>query len=209
MQNVRRVFLATAVATFLVTPAFAQTASSTQGFHLGAALNGSYIQLDEDDVGDSEMESGAGLSLYVGYNFTPNIGLILSGTGANIDAEGGGSYTLAHGDLGLRFSLSATPKFVPYAEAAYSGLSAKGDVDGDDVEFTGGGFTGALGFNFFMTQRLALDLNFKYTKGEFNTVKIGGQSVSDDDGIGVSTGRFNIGIAFYPSAGKSRSSSGR
>lgn len=108
--------------------------------------------------------------------------------------------TLGHGDLGVRLLLG-TSSAIPYIEAAYTGLNAQGDIDGDDVELRGTGFTGAVGLNYFVSQKLALDVAFKYTKGEFNTLKIGGQSFSDDDGVGVSTGRFNIGIAWYPSAG--------
>ena len=55
-----------------------------------------------------------------------------------------------------------------------------------------------MGFNYFFSPKLAFDLNFRYTKGEFNTIKVGGQSFSDDDGVGVNTGRFNIGLAVYP-----------
>lgn len=176
------------------------TASRTKGFNLGLALNGSAIKLDDEDVGDSETENGGGIALHAGYNFTPNLGAFIGLTGASIQPNDGGSYGLGHGDLGVRLLLG-TSSFVPYVEAAFTGLNAQGDIDGDDVEFSGTGFTGALGLNYFLSQKLALDVAFKYTKGEFNTIKIGGQSVSDDDGLGVSTGRFNIGIAWYPSAG--------
>jgi hypothetical protein len=33
-------------------------------------------------------------------------------------------------------------------------------------------------------------------------VKIGGQSFSDDDGVGVNTARLNVGIAWYPMANR-------
>lgn len=42
---------------------------------------------------------------------------------------------------------------------------------------------GAAGFNYFFGPKLALDLNLRYTVGEFNAVKIGGESVSSDDGV--------------------------
>jgi hypothetical protein len=187
------------------TPAMSQTQRArTQGWNMGAALNGSAIKLDDSDFESSDTDNGGGLSLYGGYNFTPNLGIFLGITGASIQPKDGDSYGLGHGDLGVRLSLG-TSAAVPYVEAAYSGIDARVDGGEDgDVELQGTGFTGAIGLNYFMTQRVALDVNFMYTKGEFNTVKVGGDSVSSDDGVGVATGRFNIGIAFYPSAGKQR-----
>lgn len=195
---------AAVIALFLAaaTPASAQRVADLKGFHLGAALNGSSIQLDDADLGDSDRESGAGINLYVGYNFTSNIGLFLSGTGASISSEDGDDFILGHGDLGVRLSFPGSSAFVPYIEAAYTALTAEDSFEGDKVELSGTGATGAAGFNYFFSQKLALDLNFRYTKGEFNTIKIGGQSISDDDGIGVSSGRFNIGIAWYPMSGR-------
>ena len=177
--------------------AYAPSENQTAGLYFGVALNGTAIKLDDEDFGESDTDNGAGLSLYGGYNFTPNIGVFLGLAGASIDASGGGSYAVGHADFGIRISF-ASASFVPYMEAAYSGISLQGDIGSDEIEFQGAGFTGALGFNYFVTQRLALDLNLKYTQGEFNTVKVNGQGATSDDGIGVNTGRFNIGLAFYP-----------
>jgi hypothetical protein len=201
MNVLRTLFFSTAAIFIVTASAGAQATPRTKGVNLGIALNGSAIKLDDEDYGQSDTESGAGLSLQAGYNFTPNIGIFLGVTGANIQAQGGGSYGLGHGDLGVRVSLGSSA-VVPYIEAAYTGLNAQGTIDGDDIEFQGFGGTGTLGLNFFFSQRTALDINFKYTKGEFNTFKVNGDGITSGDGVGVATGRFNLGIAFYPSAGK-------
>ena len=184
----------------------AQAVSNTKGFYFGAAANFTSLELDNADIPDSERESGPGATLHLGYNFMPNIGVFLSGTGASIKPNDGEDIVIVgHSDAGLRFSLSATTMFVPYAEAAYTYIRATGDSDGEEIELSGSGFTGAVGFNFFMTPKLALDVNGRYTNGEFNTVKIGGVSISDQDGVGVTTMRLNVGIAFYPGMGGSQS----
>jgi hypothetical protein len=200
MKGVLKYLLVAALTTGTASIVNAQVAD-TRGFNLSAALNGSAIKFDDEDFGESDTENGAGLALQAGYNFSQNFGVFLGITGASIQAEGGGSYALGHGDLGVRVSLPSG-RIVPYLEAAFTGLNAQGDLDGDDIEFQGQGGTGTLGINFFMSQKLALDIAFRYTKGEFTTFKINGDGLTTDDGVGVATGRFNIGITWYPSAGK-------
>lgn len=198
--------LIAASASLIAASASAQAVSTTKGFYFGAAANWTSAELDNADIPDSERESGPGATLHLGYNFMPNIGVFLSGTAASIKPQDGGDrFTFGHGDAGLRFSLSATPVFVPYAEAAYTYLRVTGNDEGQDIELSGSGFTGAVGFNFFMTSKLALDVNGRYTNGEFDTVKFGGVTVSDGETVGVTTMRLNVGIAFYPGMGGSRS----
>jgi hypothetical protein len=178
---------------------------NTKGFYLGAALNGSSIQIDDSDFGDSDRENGPGLTLHLGYNFTKMFGIFLSGTAASLNIEDDElqeetDVILGHGDLGGRVSFVGTSSAVPYIEIAYTGINAKFDVEGEDVELRGIGATGAVGLNWFFSREAALDLNVRYTKGEFNTVKIGGTSVTEDDGIGLNSARLNVGISWYPMA---------
>ena len=167
-----------------------------KGFHIDVALNGSAIMIDDEDLGESDDENGGGLSLGLGYNFTPKWGAILSFTGAAISSQDG-DYTLGHADLAARYSFAApTRSFVPYLEAGLSGIAAV--ASDEDVELSGGGVTGAAGFNYFFNRRVALDLNFKFTWGELDTIKFGNTTISDGDGIGVRTSRFNVGVAIFP-----------
>lgn len=183
----------------------AATRSTTRGFHLGAALNGSSIQLSDDDLEDLdvERESGSGLSLSAGYNFTPQFGLVFNVGGANMSSDDG-DYALGQADFGARFSFANPARaLVPYLEIAYTGLSAQqDDTEVGDVELAGNGVTGAVGLNYFFNPKLALDVNFRYTTGEFNTLKIGEESVTNEDGVGVNTGRFNVGVSWFPRGGR-------
>jgi len=167
-----------------------------KGFHFGLALNGSAIMIDDEDLGESDSENGGGLTLGLGYNFTPKWGALLSLTGAAISSVDG-DYTLGHADLVARYSFTAPARsFVPYLEAGLSGIAAVSSDE--DVELSGGGVTGAAGFNYFFNRHVALDLNFRFTWGELNTVKFGNVTISDNDGIGVRTSRFNLGVSIFP-----------
>lgn len=198
---------------FLVLPAAAQTGPNTKGVHLGAAFSGSSLEFDDKEVPDAERENGVGLMGYVGYNFMPSLGIFLSGTAASVSINKAvgdfgvstvDDFTLGHGDLGARLSFPGNTAFVPYIEAAYSVLQGEGDAGVQHVVFTGNGFTGAAGLNYFFSPKLALDLNFRFTKGEFDEIEVSGDSESIPDGLGLNSGRLNIGIAFYPMAGRRR-----
>ena len=178
--------------------ASAQARSTTKGFHLGAALNGSSVTVEVDDV-DDEVETGPGLSLTAGYNFTRQLGLLLHVSGASIDSEGGGSYALGHADLAGRLSFpNPSGALVPYLELGFTGISLADEVDGDDVTVSGQGFTGAVGLNYFFNPKLALDLNLRFTGGELDTVEMDGNSVTSDEGLDTSTARVNIGVSWFP-----------
>lgn len=184
----------------------AQARSTTSGFHLGAGLNFSSIKVDEDEaIGiESERESGAGINLSAGYNFTPQFGLVLNIAGANISSEGG-DYGLGHADLAGRFSIAnPASALVPYLELGVSSIALVDEDEdtGEDVTVSGTGFTGAAGLNYFFSPKLALDANLRFSKGELDTIKIGGDSQTVDDGVEVTTARLNIGISWFPGGGR-------
>lgn len=186
----------------------AQARSTTRGFHLGAGLNGSSVKVDfeDEETGlDAERESGPGISLTVGYNFTPQFGLLVNVTGASIDSEEGGNYGLGHADLAGRFSFAnpASP-LVPYLELGVTSISLVDEDEdtGEDVQVSGTGFTGAAGLNYFFSPKLALDANLRFTTGELDTLKIGGESVTTEDGLDTTTGRISIGISWFPGGGR-------
>ena len=187
----------------LVFTAFAATAQAqvipdTRGIHLGAAVNATSIKLDETAFSDDERENGYGASLYAGYNFTKNLGLLLSLTGANINDSQTENFSVAHIDLMGRASFPGRSALVPYLELGIAGVGAQYDAEGDEVELSGSGLGLGAGVNFFFTRKVALDLGFRYTMGEFGTAKIDDREVDSGDGVGFNTTRINLGIAFYP-----------
>jgi hypothetical protein len=180
-------------------PAAAQEVKSgTGGLAIGAALNGSSVKIDDPDFRDSETENGGGLAAFLGYNFSPSLGVFLHAAGANIDSDDG-DYTLAHFELTGRYTFAnPTSAAIPYVEIGYAGVAVADSDGGEDVSLSGNGITFAGGLHYFLNPRFALDGNLRAMKGEFTTLKIGSQSFSDDDGIGTTTARLNLGVAFYP-----------
>jgi opacity protein-like surface antigen len=183
----------------------AQARSTTSGFHLGAGLNFSSIKVDadEDIEIDSERESGGGINLTAGYNFTPQFGLVIHLAGANISSDGG-DYGLGHADLAGRFSIAnPASALVPYLELGVSSIALVDEADnGEDVTVSGTGFTGAAGLNYFFSPKLALDANLRFSMGELDTIKIGGNSQTVDEGVDVTTARLNVGISWFPGGGR-------
>ncbi|HVH12324.1 MAG TPA: hypothetical protein VM759_04690, partial [Longimicrobium sp.] len=125
--------IACAVLLAAATPAAAQfetpaARSGVAGFSLGLFVNGSAATLD----GSDEVDSGAGGSLALGYGFNDNLTAFIRGTGASIKPAGSDDadrYTLAHADLGLRYSFAGSNSALrPFVQAAVSGRAASFDL---------------------------------------------------------------------------------
>ena len=189
-------------------PLAAQTAaapaSSTKGFFLGAHLGGSAITVDE--LSD-EQESGSGAGLQIGYGFTRQLALVVEGTGAALDTDGG-TLGLGHFDIGLRYAFtSPTRRFVPFVDVAFSGR-ALGQDDADlgdgttgDITISGAGLSFGGGAQYYFAPRWAVGAGVKWTAGEFSQVKVDNVSV-DGLEIDATSARVNLGITWYPMAGR-------
>lgn len=169
-----------------------------KGFFLGAGLNGTAI--DSDELADGS-DSGGGLSLQLGWGFTPALALFLEGTAASINAEGD-SWMLSHGELGLRYHfVGGARKFVPYVEGAAGSRigtlenTTVGTQQGD-LEISGPGFTLGGGFLYFFNKGLGLNTSLKWTSGEFTTVKFRNVSVSGFE-YDATTTRLSVGLTWF------------
>jgi hypothetical protein len=89
--------------------------SNTQGFMVGAALNGTGLRIDFEGE-EGEIESGGGLSLMAGYGFSPALlAFVRLGGAAMQAADEGEDYTYGFADLGARFSFANPARaLVPY-----------------------------------------------------------------------------------------------
>jgi opacity protein-like surface antigen len=184
--------------------------SATNKFFFGVALNGSAIQ--SDDITDSDVESGGGLEMQLGYAFTPKFALFLDGTGANMSPDVGDSYGLGHFDIGARWQFSNPSRaLVPFVDVALTGRAAVqqdvmlsdefGNSETGDLSVSGAGFTFGGGLNYHVSPRFALTTGLRWTVGEFSQVKFNNVSV---DGLEVdaTTTRFNLGFVWYPRGGR-------
>lgn len=199
MQRISSCAVGALAAALLASPAEAQRRPDTHGLNVGAALNGTTFKIDDPDVGPTDRKNGMGATVSVGYNFIPMLGVFLSGTRARL--TNGQDFTLDQGDVGARLSFSGKTAFVPYVEAAYTALKAKGDdpVAGE-TKLTGRAFTGAAGLQYFFSTKVALDLNLRFTTGEFTKIESSGNEFSLGDGLNMKSGRVNLGVAWYPLA---------
>ena len=189
-------------------PAMAQAvapASSAKGFFVGAHLNGS--SLTADDFND-DTENGGGAGIHLGYGFTSRLALVTDFTVAALDDGAGGEIGFGHFDLGLRYAwTSPVRRWVPSLELGISGRAlAQDDALLDDgarheVSLTGGGFTVGGGIQYYVSPKLALGAMVKFTGGEFDRFKVDNVSV-DDLNIDASSTRVNLGLTWYPMAGK-------
>ncbi len=175
----------------------AQRLPDTRGIHLGAAANATSIKFDETEFSDDERENGYGASVYAGYNFTKNLGLLLNLTAANINDSQTEDFSVAHIDLLGRASFPGSSPLVPYLEAGVTAVGTEYDVAGEEVELDGTAISLGAGLNYFFTRRVALDFGFRFTTGEL-TAKIGDREVEPLDGVGFNTTRLKLGLAFYP-----------
>src|SRR5687768_1167810 len=117
----------------------AQRVPDTRGLHLGAGLNATSIKLDETAFSDDERENGYGADLYIGYNFTRNLGLTFGITAANINDSQTNDFSVTHADIAGRFSFAGSSAFVPYLELSLAGVGAQYEVAGEEVELKGAG----------------------------------------------------------------------
>jgi hypothetical protein len=179
-------------------------ASSTKGFLLGLYLNGSAFQAD--DISD-ETYSGAGGALQVGFGFTHHLALVGEFAAASVEGEGEDA-DLAHFDAGLRYAFTGpTRRFAPFLEAGVAGVRISvddvplGDGTSADGSLSGMGLMIGGGFHYFPSPTWAVGASLKWAIGELDKASVENVSVSDLD-IEAVTARFNLGITWYPMAGR-------
>lgn len=200
-QVFRAVVLAAFAAGMAVSPAAAQR-STTRGFTVGAHLQGASLEVEDDDPA-----GGGGAGLRVGYGFNRNFAGYIEADGIRFDVENtdfGGEWTMAHVDLGLRYSFAnSLRRWVPFLEAAIGARAVRledATVDGDSVgqlNFSGGALSLGGGVGFFVSEKLAIETLVKFSGGTFEQVDVGNVSVNNLD-IEASSFRFKVGLAWWP-----------
>lgn len=176
--------------------------STTRGLNLGFHLQGASLSIEGDDTADE----GSGAGIRVGYGINRIVTLFADLDGAAITVEDAenleGDWRIGHVDLGARFHFANSLRWwVPFLEAALGFRTVEvedvGPNQEETVTFSGASFSVGGGMDFYFTESLALDLGLRFTGGEFNEIEIGSISVGDLD-IDASSGRFNLGIIWWP-----------
>ncbi len=167
--------------------------SDPTGFHVAGYVHGAGIVYEDDD----EPESGAGVSLALGWGVSRTVTLYLEGAGASVQmADLDDTYTLAHFDLGARIHFRGPQaKALPYLTFGYSGRAAALDLDGDPFTISGAGPSFGGGVLVFLSPRAALDFGLEWTMGKFTEAEYQGETADID--ISATSARFNVGLAWW------------
>ena len=194
--------LAAILATPNIVLAQRRATSATSGLNLGVAVQTARGDFDDNVFSNGETDPGGGIDLHVGYNFSPRFGLLVVGSGADVDGTDGNSFTLGQAELVGRYIFSNNAsRFIPYIEAGGGWVFALADNDaGVERELAGPVLVAGVGLDFFLMRRLALEGAFKFSRGELDSERIGNTTVTQENGIAVSTGRLKLGFAWYPMA---------
>jgi hypothetical protein len=178
--------------------------STTRGFNVGLHISGQGLDVENDD----ESRGAGGGGLILGYGFNRIVQAFLQIDGAQFDVQNAaveGDWTMAHIDLGARFHFANSLRsWVPYLLAAIS-ARAVGVKDGqinqstqaEEITFTGGAFTLGGGIMFYFNESWAADLQLLGSGGRFTEVRADNVTIGDLD-IDASSGRFNLGVSWWP-----------
>lgn len=177
--------------------------SSTSGFMLNAHLSGTGIS---GTVDASELQSGGGIGLAVGYGFNERVTLFLNVDGAVLEyvegdqADGDdGKYNVSTADLGLRINFgSESRKLRPYLNTGFTGVVQSDEADGFESSVSGGGLLLGAGLQYFFTPSLAFDGALNLTTGSFTTFEINDEEADLDEGVGFNHSRLQLGVTWHP-----------
>lgn len=177
--------------------------STTRGFVLGAHLGAATVSIE-----DSDNSTGGGGGLFFGLGLNRNFTVYLQFDAATLDVDGGetaGTWTLGHGDLGLRFHFANSLRsWVPYVQGGFSGrvvslsdIPAGNPLSGSEVSLSGTSLTFGGGVMIYPSQAFAVDLGVAVNGGQFTTITVDNTSQTGFDLDSTST-RFNVGFAWWP-----------
>lgn len=174
--------------------------SHTEGLFLNLHLNGAGIGYADDEFGS---QSGGGLGGQIGYGVSRLVTIYLGVDFSAMSSENVENiFGLAHADLGVHLNFGdARSAARPYVNLAFNGRAAAFDLDdsaGSEVELSGGGATLGGGLKYFLSRAVALDVGAAFTFGTFTDVTVGSVSASNAIDIDATSGRFMVGLSFYP-----------
>ena len=177
----------------------AESVSNTERWYFHAHLAGHSQSIANQD----DLDAGGGLGLRVGYGVSPLVTLYLGVDGANMSSENdvsqslfGDDYTLGIVEFGAQFNFRRDKKLVPYFDTALIGIASVIDEDGRDASIAGPGIGIGGGVKYFVSPEFALDAGLYTALGGYDEQEINGDT--EDIGVSFGTGRFAVGISWYP-----------
>jgi len=178
-------------------PASSAIRSHSSGFFIGLGYEGDASQVNQTG---SPMESGNGGGLVLGYGFSPKWSMYGEGSGATMNTVDGGTYSLAHVDLGVRRHFRTGPNVVvPFIQFGLSARAVSQTIDGSNVTGSGGGLSAGAGLNAHFTPSFAFSAEATWAFGNFDNWQVDNSTVSTD-ALNVLTTRVHVGVVWFPGA---------
>lgn len=170
--------------------------SRSKGFFIGLGVEGSGIQTN---VAGSTAESGGGGGLVLGYGFSKRWSLYTDVSDAQINATGGGTYSLAHADLGARVHFrGGAHSLVPFLQVGATGRAVSTTVGGTTYTGSGGGATLGAGLNAYFTHSAALSAVASWSVGNFDKFQVDNTVVGTNASVNATTARVHLGMVWFP-----------
>jgi hypothetical protein len=170
--------------------------SRSNGFFVGIGVEGSGIQTN---VAGSTAESGGGGGLVLGYGFNKRWSLYTDVSDAVINETGGGTYSLAHADLGARVHFrGGAHRLVPFLQVGATGRAVSTTVGGTTYTGSGGGATLGAGLNAYFTHSAALSAVASWSVGNFDKFQVDNTVVGTNASVNATTARVHLGMVWFP-----------
>jgi opacity protein-like surface antigen len=200
MKNmIRTLAFAAMLAGSLSTAAAAQSdapapRSRTSGLNLGV-----FVHRFSAEADTTEIDSGTGLGVHVGYGFHRNISVYARGTLApNEPYVRAPEFEVAHFELGLRVSPGASSWPIrPFVQGA---LTRREVYFNNLTNARANGYTVGGGLEGFVRRDLAIEVGVSRSYGDFDEINAPGIDGWEDvgEGIDVTTTRVEIGVSWHP-----------
>jgi hypothetical protein len=166
--------------------------------------SGFFIGIGAEDAGLSNTsggptDNGSGGAVIVGYGFNQRWALYGDVADATMNAaDGSGTYSLSHVDLGARVHFRAGPNVVvPFLQFGLTGRQVSETVNGSNYTGTGGGVTFGAGLNVHFTPGFALSGSISWAAGNFNDFRVDNYSVGNYS-VDAMTARLHLGVIWFP-----------
>jgi Outer membrane protein beta-barrel domain len=171
--------------------------SRSDKFFIGFGIDGNGMSTNQS--GSNRVnESGGGGSLTLGWGFSPRWSIYGEMSGADMKADGGGTYGLAHVDLGARVHFRAGPNtVVPFLQFGVTGRGMSQNYLGNDLRASGGGVSFGGGLNAHINPAMAFSTAVTWTVGKFSSYQVNGVSVGGGS-VDATSARLHLGLVFFP-----------
>lgn len=142
--------------------------------------------LPQDDI-EEGTNTSPGVNLQFGYNFTPNVGLLVGARYFQVQVEDAAGVDVGYFDLDLggRYTFPVSPTAKVFGEAMLQFASVKIEGDGGSVDGTGIGFGLRGGAMFAVSGNISLGAGVSYSTASVEFDEMGFTGEIDAGWIGL------------------------